>query len=223
MAKTIVLNFALKKLKAAEEAAKKILVSVRKSTDLSKEERRDRSKAARESLKEIRARRRFEQRRAKLQGRANALRGRDLLAASRGRFSGLFGTVGEAREKGESFANALFGDGEISQSLPSLISGVGQFVPGLGPFMTLLAPLTEKLLGHLEERLQQELAKQETRLLARLEEQRFRMDFTRRFKEDPAFAREQARQALERTVAEEARLGKRIQKTTADLVTDFGL
>jgi hypothetical protein len=100
---------------------------------------------------------------------------------------------------------------------------VGQFIPGLGPFMTLLAPLTEKLLGYLEERLQQELAKQEALFTARLEEERFRRDYSRRLEEDPRFAREQAKQAFQQTLREEAVLGKRIQKTTADLLTDFEL
>ena len=223
MAKTIVLNFALKKLKAAEEAAKRILVTVKKSSGLSKEERREQSKAAREGLKEVRARQRFEKRRQRLQRRASALSGRDLQANSRGRFGGLFGSVGEAREKGESLANALFGDGEASQKLPALISGAGQFLPGLGPFMTLLAPLTEKLIGHLEERLQVELAKQEAAFTARLDEQAFQRDYARRLKEDPQFAREQARRAFDQAVVEEAALGKRVHKATADLITDFGL
>ena len=71
----VVLSFALKKLKAAEEAAKKILVTVKQSTSLSKAERREQRQAARAGLKEIRARQRFERRRQRLERRASALSG----------------------------------------------------------------------------------------------------------------------------------------------------
>ena len=94
------------------------------------------------------------------------------------------------------------------------------FAPG-GNFAT--APLTEKLIGYLEERLQQELAKLEAAFTARLDEEAFKRDYARRLKEDPQFAREQARRAFDQAMAEEAALGKRVHKTTADLITDFGL
>ena len=160
---------------------------------------------------------------AALGQRGAAASGRDLQGLQRGRFGQLFGSVGEAREKAESALNLFSGGGDVTQQLPALISGVGQFIPGIGPFMAVLGPVTEKILSHMEERLQQELAKQEALFTGRLEEERFRNDFGRRLEEDPSFRREQAKRALEETLAEEKALGKRVQKTTADLLADFEL
>jgi hypothetical protein len=140
----------------------------------------------------------------------------------RGTF-GALGQVNQARERGAALGRTLFGGGEPSQTLPSLMTLAGAAVPGLGPFMALLAPLTQQLLSYLEERLAQELARREQALVARLEEDRLRSDYTRRLEEDPAFRRQQARLAFEQTLAEEAVRGTRSEPVTSDLVTDFGL
>lgn len=219
MAREILLHFRTKNYERAKETAQKVAERARRTLDTAKGLRDELKQGLERAQKLAELRRRG----AGLGGRGAAASERDVAASQRASFSDLFGTVGEAREKGESAAQLLFGGGSPAQTIPALISGAGQFIPGLGPFMTLLAPLTEKLLSYLEERLQQELKKQEERFNARLEEERFRMDYTRRFQEDPAFARDQARRALEQTLAEEAARGKRIQKTTADLITDFGL
>lgn len=219
MAREILLRFRTKNYERARDVAKKVAERARKTLQTAK----GLSGELKEGLDRARKKAELRQRAAGLGRRGAAASGRDLQAMGRSRFGELFGTVGEAREKGESFANALFGAGGITQNLPSLISGVGQFVPGLGPFMTLLAPLTEKLLGYLEERLQQELAKMESAFTARLDEEAFKRDYSRRLKEDPQFARDEARRAFQHTLAEESTLGKRVHKTTADLITDFGL
>ncbi|MGE0713326.1 MAG: hypothetical protein AB7N76_26465 [Planctomycetota bacterium] len=140
----------------------------------------------------------------------------------RGAFRAL-GQVNQARGRGAALGRALFGGGEPSQTLPSLMTLAGAAVPGLGPFMALLAPLTQQLLSYLEERLAQELARREQALVTRLEEDRLRSDYTRRLEEDPAFRRQQARLAFEQTLAEEAARGTRSEPVTSDLVTDFGL
>ena len=219
MAREILLRFRTKNYERAKKVAERIAERAKKTLATAK----DLGGELKESLQQTQKAAELRKRGAGLGRRGAAASGRDLLAGQRKGFGELLGTVGEAREKGESFANVLFGGQDMTQALPSLISGVGQFIPGLGPFMTLLAPLTEKLLGYLEERLQQELAKQEALFTARLEEERFRRDYSRRLEEDPAFAREQAKQALQQTLREEAVIGKRIQKTTADLLTDLEL
>lgn len=140
----------------------------------------------------------------------------------RGAFRAL-GQVNQARERGAALGRTLFGGGEPSQTIPSLMTLAGAAVPGLGPFMALLAPLTQQLLSYLEERLAQELARRESALVARLEEDRLRSDYTRRLEADPAFRRQQARLAFEQTLAEEAVRGTRSEPVTSDLVTDFGL
>src|SRR3972149_6665825 len=63
------------------------------------------------------------------------------------------------RERGAALGRTLFGGGEPSQTLPSLMTLAGAAVPGLGPFMALLAPLTQQLLAYLEQRLAQALAR----------------------------------------------------------------
>ena len=219
MAREILLRFRTENYERAREVAKKVAERAQRTLQTAK----GLTGELRQGLDRARKAAELRQRGAALGRRGAAASARDLQAAGQSRFGGLFGTVGEAREKGESLANALFSEGGVTQNLPSLISGVGQFIPGLGPFMTLLAPLTEKLLGYLEERLQQELAKMEASFLARLDEEAFKRDYSRRLKEDPQFARDEARRAFEQTLAEEAVLGKRIHKTTADLITDFGL
>lgn len=219
MAREILLRLRTRNYDRAKEVAQRVAERARKTLETAKVLRDE----LRQGLDRAQKTAELRQRASALGRRGGAASGRDVFAGQRAGFGELLGTVGAAREKGESFAQLLFGGGSPSQTIPALISGAGQFVPGLGPFMALLGPLTEKLLGYLEERLQQELKKQEERINARLEEDRFRMDYARRFQEDPRFAREQAREALARTLAEEAVLGKRIQKTTADLLTDFGL
>ena len=219
MAREVLLRFRTKNFERAKKVAERIAERAKKTLDTAK----TLGTELKENLQQTQKAAELRRRGAGLGGRGAAASARDLQAGQRQGFGQLLGTVGEAREKGESFANLLFGGQDMTQALPSLISGVGQFIPGLGPFMTLLAPLTEKLLGYLEERLQQELAKQEALFTARLEEERFRRDYTRRLEEDPQFAREQAKRAFEQTLAEEAVLGKRIQRTTADLLTDLEL
>jgi hypothetical protein len=164
------------------------------------------------------------QKSAEVRSRARATGGgnSDSSLFDRGAFR-VLGQVNQARERGDSLGRTLFGGGETSQTLPALMMMTGALVPGLGPFMALLAPITQKLTAYLEERLAQELARRESALVARLDEDRFHSDYTRRLAEDPAFRREQARQAFEQMLAEEARRGTRSEPVASDLVTDFGV
>jgi len=219
VAREILLRFRTKNYERAKKIAERVAERAKKTLATTK----TLTTELKQSLQQAQKAAELRKRGAALGRRGAAASARDLQAGQQQRFAQRFGSVGAAREKGETFANVLFGGQEITQSLPSLISGVGQFVPGLGPFMTLLAPLTEKLLGHMNERFEQELAKQESLLTARLEEERFRRDYSRRLEEDPRFEREQARAAFELTLAEEAVRGKRIHKSTADLLTDLDL
>lgn len=159
---------------------------------------------------------------ARARARASGSGGSDGSLFDRGAFR-VLGQVNQARERGESLGRTLFGGGETSQTLPALMMMTGALVPGLGPFMALLAPITQKLTAYLEERLAQELARRESALVARLDEDRFRADYSRRLQEDPAFRRQEARRAFEQTLAEEARRGTRSEPVAADLVSDFGL
>lgn len=133
------------------------------------------------------------------------------------------GPVNQAREKVESLGRLVLGGREVAQAVPGLLTGVAPLLPGIGAAMVLIAPLAEKLFSYMEERLQKELDKRTSTLLARLDEQRLEADYARRLVEDPRFAREQARLALEQTLADEARRGPRIERTRADLIVDFGL
>jgi len=218
VAREILLRFRTKNYERARKVAERIAERAKDTLHTAK----SLGAELREQVEQARRTAELRKRGAAMGRRGAAASARDLQAGQRQRFGEALGAAGEAREKGEALA-ALFSGEDVVSSLPSLIGGVGQLVPGLGPFAALLAPLAEKLLGYLEERLEQELAKQEALFTARLEEERFQRDYTRRLEEDPRFAREQAKRALQLTLAEEARLGKRVQKTTADLLTDFDL
>lgn len=128
--------------------------------------------------------------------------------------------LGELREKGEGLVGAL-----AEGSLPRLMTLIGPFAPVLGgALLTVLAPVVDKLMKELEAKFEAKLAARESAFLARLEEERFRSDYARRLEEDPRFARDQARLALEQTLHEERWAGRRVDRTAADLVADeFGL
>lgn len=132
------------------------------------------------------------------------------------------GSLGQARERGEQVGRAVGHLGDAAQSLPGLMTTAG-WLTGLGAFTALLVPLTQKLIAYLDERLEKEIRKETAAFRARLEEERFLADYPRRLREEPAFARAEARKALEATLMEEALLGKRLEKTRGDLVADFGL
>lgn len=132
------------------------------------------------------------------------------------------GPLRHARERGELVGRAVSALGDAAQSLPTLMTTAG-WLTGLGALTGLLAPLTQKLIAYLDERLEKEIRKETAAFRARLEEERFLADYPRRLREDPAFARAEARKALEATLMEEALLGKRLEKTRGDLVADFGL
>lgn len=218
MARDVLLRFALRNYERAREVATKVAERAERTLSTAK----GLTDELRLGLAQTRELATERARAAALGKRGATAAGRDVQGLEARRFGGLFGPAAEAREKGESFVNLFTGDKQASQAIPGLLRA-GAFVPGIGPFMALLAPLTEKLLGHLEERLERELARREAALVARLEEDRFRSDYTRRLAEDPAFARQQARVAFERALAEEAALGTRVEPTTADLIADFGL
>ncbi len=161
-----------------------------------------------------------------LASRGAAASRRDIQAGERQRFGRLFGPINDVRERAESlgrFADMVGGDAEASQVLPALLTGAARLVPGIGPFLAVLAPITQGILKHMEEKLQREIDKREARLLARLDAEARDRDYNRRIAEDPRFAREQARLALQQTLVEEARLGKRVERTRADLIADYGL
>lgn len=219
MAREVLLRLAIRNYERAREVAGQVMDRAQRTLTAAKgitaELRADLERAR--QLAETRSRA------AALGARGAAASGRDVQALEGRAFRGLFGPLGQARERGESLARILGGDLDPSRALSGLMTGVAPFVPGVGAFLALLAPITDKLLGQLEERLERELKAREQRLLARLDEERFLADYARRLAEDPRFAREQARLALEQTLAEEAGRGRRVERSTAELVTDFGL
>jgi len=219
VAREILLRFRTKNYERAKKVAEAIAERAKKTLATAK----DMSGELKESVQRAQKAAQLRARGAALGKRGAAASGRDLQGLQRGRFGQLFGSVGEAKDKAEGVLGLFSGDGDVAQQLPGMISTVGQFIPGIGPFMAVIGPITEKLFAHLEERLQEELAKQEALFTSRQEEERFRNDYSRRFQEDPTFRRQQSRQALHETLREEKVLGKRVQKTTADLLTDFEL
>lgn len=217
MAREILLRLKTRNYERAKTAAERI----KKRADETLQKAKGLRDQLRQSVEKAREMAELRRRGAALGERGAAASRRDLGAISRGRFESVLGSVGRAREIGEGAAS-IFGSGDITSMLPSLLSGAAQFIPGVGPFAALLAPLTEKLLGYIDERFEQEIKKREALFLARLEEGRFRDDFTRRLEEDPAFAFKQAKLALKETLATEKRFKKRVH-TAADLLAESGL
>ena len=82
------------------------------------------------------------------------------------RFAQVFGSVGEAREKGEALLGIFEGN------LGQVLGGVGQLVPGLGPFASLISPLLDRLTAYVDERIEIQAAVLEARTLARLRDHR---------------------------------------------------
>lgn len=216
----IVLRLALKNYERARELSQAV------------SERVDRTLArAREVSSELRSAEarqqrlgQAEDRAAALSQRAEALRARDVQGLEARQFGGVFGRVNQVRGRVESLGRLILDERDPGQALRGFMAGAAPYLLGVGPLLALLAPLTDQVFSRLEERLESELNKREERLLARLEEERFRADYSRRLKEDPAFARAEARRAFEQTLDEEAALGRRIEPTSADLsLSDFGL
>ncbi|MCO5171161.1 MAG: hypothetical protein M9894_33065 [Planctomycetes bacterium] len=167
--------------------------------------------------------------------RAEKLSGATERTAAAGRASGrapfegpdpglaFLGPVNRARARVESLGHLALGGADAARTVPALLRMGGPLLLG-GPLVALLAPLTQKLLAYVDERVRKEVDQREQRLFAHLEEERFRADYARRLAEDPRFARAEARRALEATLAEEARRGPRIEPFSADLALgDFGL
>jgi len=219
VAREILLRLRTKNYERAEKLAKRIAerakATLRTAKGLTQE--------LREGVRQAQAQAELRRRGAALGARGARAAGRDLQAAQRQAFGQRLGGLAEAREKGETLKNlALTAQEGGLRALPALLSAA-QFVPGLGPLAALVTPVAEAVLSKLEERFEQELKQQEARLTARLEEERFRRDYTRQLEEDPSFRRQEARRAFELTLAEEARRGPRIQRSTADLLSDLEL
>lgn len=130
--------------------------------------------------------------------------------------------INEARERVGQVAGIAAGGVGIADAAALLRMGGRAFGPA-GLVLTVLAPFVEELIKWHKEKLEAELQDRARAIFAELERERQQSDYSRRFAEDPAFAWAQAKQALEETLAEEARRGKRVERTTGDLVADFGL
>ena len=74
-------------------------------------------------------------------------------------------------------------------------------------------------MAYVDERIEIKAAVLEAKTVALLEEQRLRDDYTRRLREDPDFAQQQAHDAFWQRLREEATFGKRIHRL--DLLADL--
>lgn len=130
--------------------------------------------------------------------------------------------INEARERVGQVAGIAAGGVGVADAAALLRMG-GRALGPPGLVLAVLAPFVEELIKWHKEKLEAELQERAREIFAKLERERAQSDYSRRFAEDPAFAWFQAKQAFEETLAEGARRGKRVERTTGDLVADFGL
>lgn len=218
MAREVLLRFKTRNY----ERARKVAEAIRKRTEQTLKKTKALKEELRQSLSSAQEAAGLKARGAALGKRGAKASQRDLQDLQRKAFEKVLGPAGRARELGTLFGTGLFGAGPITKALPSLIGGVGQLVPGLGPLASLISPLVERGLSKLEEKVERRLAEFEKRLEVRREEDRFRTSYSRRISEDPVFRFQEAKKALEETLALEKKLGRRIHGH-ASLVEDFGL
>lgn len=192
-AREVVLNFRLQALQEAEKAAKKVLVDVQKSTELTREEKRALSVPLRDNLALLRK----QKEQLLLEARANKIAGASV--GSLDRLKEPLRVANMAREKGTALVNALQGG----------IGGVGGLLGALGGpvaagLAALVIPLVQKAVAEAEARIEARRRIQAEIAALRAEEAAYQADYARKLDEDPAFRRAEARKAFDATTAEEA-------------------
>jgi len=216
VAKSVVLEFALKKLQQAERTARKVVASVKQSRTLTKEEKREQLKSARESLKEVKERRKAEGFRVRGQKAAGAewiRRDQDAFDQKLGRGVEVWGKAVALAEGAKSLSDP--------RALAGTMAAVGALVPGVGQVGVIAGMVFDKVWTLLEERQEREWRRRTDLLMAELAEQKFQSDYEQRLKDDPLFAREQAERAYEQLMRHEDALGQRIERS-AGLLEDYG-
>jgi hypothetical protein len=213
VAREVILSFRLRAIKKAKQAAKDVVVAIKKSTTLAKETKKELTAAAREEGKRLSAMEKAEKAR-KPKGLSRLglarLRGKE----TRG-FKGAVGLFQNAQEKGFALQSALAG---------GTLNPLGSFASLLGPAAAmgaLVAALAPKIWETLKEQNEKELARFREEIQVRVDRAIKEADYARRLKEDPAFERQQALLAFQVVTAEEAGLALSGFSKAADFLEGF--
>lgn len=196
----LIMKLALQRWERAKELGKQIQASVQKSTDLSRETRKEIVAGVRERVAAARLAFRDARRFNALGERAEALRGREAPSEAPRSLGGLAGIpgsslVGRGRSINEALLAARSGDQPLGESL---FREAGQFLP---PLMREIHQLVVLALDASEKRLRAELDARAQRIVE--QNRRDLETFEQRMRDDPRFAEEQAQRAFTMRKSEE--------------------
>ncbi|MCO5168075.1 MAG: hypothetical protein M9894_17160 [Planctomycetes bacterium] len=201
-----VLNMRLDRLERGESLTQQALKSLRAVKEKTPEIRKEIGRL-RNKLQETRA-----LKKAVLERRdAASFVGRDARLQELDNVRQLFKGINKARSKIGSFGGLLAG-GSLSAlgGLAGLVGG-----PAAAAVASVVLPIVQTVVQRAEERLQRRIEASTANTLAQLRELAFQADYARRFAEDPAFRKRQARLAWEQTVRDEG-LARRGAAKSAD-------
>lgn len=215
--RAIILSFAMQKLAAAEATAKRVITAVQKSKELARDVKRELITSARERLKEIRAQKaaqleleRLQKRGAQLQAQARRPSlaitktiDQQGVASVRGTFNDVF-EIGNKLARGEFVGAGL-----------NLVGELG------GPLGRFAAGLTTKLIEMVDQHLQRDAEIRSAQLSAQLDEIRYRADYQRRLKDEPAFRRSEAARTWAEVQAQESAAVRSGRGRSADFLDQF--
>lgn len=202
----IVVNFRLQKIEQAEKVAKEILATVSKSKDLAKDVKQALKQGAKDRLEQLRALKRTELQRVRLGKRSDALKGRAIDGAEFGKAAAMAGGAQQVVGNLGQVFNAEDPLAAVSGALPLIGTAVG------GPLGAIIGSFAQQIIGQVRQLLVEQDRKQKAELDARdrvlLDRMRdeARSNFDARFRDDPAFRRNAAREAFEGHLRDEARL-----------------
>lgn len=211
---TVALRFRLAALEKAESLAKSVHTTVVKTSDLAKDVRQKLATQIKDRITDIRSLKANVEKTIRLQQRADAVKDRaragnegelGSLVGFEKTFSGFAGKTLGAFKRNLKDVTKPIGDllnGDVSGAIEETVGNLG------GPLGKIAALVTQKIREYVDERIAAETKLRIDAFRTELEEQRYRDDYARRMREEPAFARAEASRAWELTRAEEARLSE---------------
>lgn len=224
---TVALRFRLAALERAESLAKSVHTTVVKSAELAKDVRQKLAAQIKERLGDVRDLKKNVERTIRMQQRADTIKDRtrggdDPTAASvvgfERTFRGFAGkTLGAFRRDFKDVTKPVADllNGDVSGALEEVVGNAG------GPLGKIAAMVTKTIREYADARIAELTKIRIDALRVELEEQRYRDDYARRLREEPAFARAEAERARDLTKREEARLAEQGFARQTDLLERF--
>jgi hypothetical protein len=218
MAKEVVLQFRLRKVKEAQGLAKRIKVDVKEANQLAVKARQEQLKTrdlraqADDKSRKLANIQKHEKRKARLKGRAARLQ---MSAQTFGAGEGL-GRGAERFGRAAGVAAALRGGAMAS------VGSVGALAGGpIAAIAAVVAMVGAAVAAKLESANDRKMARLREELMTRLDEQLRLVDYNRRIEEDPVFARKEARRNFHEATDEELRMARAGLSPQADVLENF--